>query len=281
MSDNATLEDFGLNLDHENIFAQGDFLSTWIEAENNAVFCQSFQNFWGDSISCQENAVGFDMSSSTFLSQSTLPQALIEDLSVTQEHEAPWNNLGDGIEDLWDTSLFAEELLDRTQSSTFAAFEGLFPTTLPSPPFPLRDHDYSLSPSLLPIQDSARPKIPGKSSMTTTKFHRREMFQGEKMLMTSTIANRPKPRLKKPGNHNERERYRRSRLKLELERVRELLPSHNKSKRPATKTILDSAANYCLFLTARLKSLMRMRNQEKTRRENFCTQIAKASLYRN
>ena len=160
MSDNATLEDFGLNLDHENIFAQGDFLSTWIEAENNAVFCQSFQNFWGDSISCQENAVDFDMSSSTFLSQSTLPQALIEDLSVTQEHEAPWNNLGDGIEDLWDTPLFAEDILDPrgTQSSTFTAFEGLFPTTLPSPPFPLRDHDYSLCPSLLPIQDSARPK---------------------------------------------------------------------------------------------------------------------------
>ena len=77
MSDNATLEDFGLNLDHENIFGQDDLLSTWIEAENNAVFCQSFQNFWGDS-------VGFDMSSSTFLSQSTLPQALLEDLSVTK-----------------------------------------------------------------------------------------------------------------------------------------------------------------------------------------------------
>ena len=271
MSDNATLEDFGLNLDHENIFGQDDLLSTWIEAENNAVFCQSFQNFWGDS-------VGFDMPSSTFLSQSTLPQALLEDLSVTQEHEDPWNNLSDGIEDLWDTPLFAEDILDRTQSSTFTAFEGLFPTTLPSPPFPLRDHDYSLSPSLLPIRDIARPKISGKSSMTNTKFHSREMFQGAKTLMTSTIANRPKPRLKKPGNHNERERYRRSRLKLELERVRKLLPAHNKSKRPATKTILDSAANYCLFLTARLKSLMRMRNQEKTRRENFCTQIAKASL---
>ena len=101
------------------------------------------------------------------------------------------------------------------------------------------------------------------------------MFQGEKMLMTSRIANRPKPRFKKPDNHNERERCRRSRLKLELERVRELLPAHNKSKRPATKTILDSAANYCLFLTARLKSLMRMRNQEKTRRKIFAHKLLK------
>ena len=110
-------------------------------------------------------------------------------------------------------------------------------------------------------------------------IHLTDFVQGHKKVLRSRPINQSKKQLKKHSQkeHNERERFRRGHLKLELERLRDLLPSLTKSKRPAKKEVLDSATIYCLTLAKRLEALKKVRNREKSRQENLKIKIARAS----
>ena len=113
----------------------------------------------------------------------------------------------------------------------------------------------------------------------TRNSHTTDIIPGHKKVLRSRAINPSKKHVKKHSRkkHNERERFRRGHLKLDLERLRDLLPSLEKSKRPAKKDILDDATNYCLTLATRLEALKKVRNQEKLRQENLKVKIAKAS----
>ena len=106
-----------------------------------------------------------------------------------------------------------------------------------------------------------------------------DIIPGHKKVLRSRAINASKKHVKKHSRkkHNERERFRRGHLKLDLERLRDLLPSLEKSKRPAKKDILDDATNYCLALATRLEALKKVRNQEKSRQGNLKVKLARAS----
>ena len=287
------LED-GTNLNLEDFFSAEDLLPTWIGTENKAKtpLSDNFQDFWGDPLCCKQddglkNNFEGDLSS-TFLLPSPPPHST--SLSVLDDCNKPPNNdlLTEGFEDLWDTPLLTDitnSSLDESFSSSLASSSSpppLISSPLLPSPFLLQEHDYSLSPSLLPTADQTNPKVSaGKSILKRVirKIHLTNIIQGEKKVKLSRPINQSKRQLKKHSQkeHNERERFRRGHLKLELERLRDLLPSLTKSKRPAKREILDRATKYCLTLDIRLEALERVRNQEKLRQEKLKVKVARAS----
>ena len=295
----ASLEDNGNDLNLEDFFCADDLLPPWIGNENKGetLLSENLQDFWGDPLCCkqneQNNALTIDLEddlSSTFLLPTLTPST---SLSVSDDCNQPNDLLSEGFEDLWDTPLLlTEDISDIANSSLDESFSSSLISSSSSPPlisspllpapFLLQEHDYSLSPSLLPSVDETNPKVSGGKSIlkrVTRNIHLSDIIQGHKKVLQSRPLNQSKKQLKTHSQkeHNERERFRRGHLKLELERLRDLLPSLTKSKRPAKKEILDSATIYCLTLATRLEALKMVRNREKSRQENLKVKIARAS----
>jgi len=257
--ESASLEEDGFDLNILEIFDEDDLLPPWIGTDHSAetLLSENLQDFWGNPPFCKQkdaltkNQLEGNLSS-TFLFPTlppTLPTSTIPD--------KPNDLLTKGFEDLWDAPLLTEDLSDITNGSLDESFSLSLitspssspspssppaltssPLLLPSPPL-LQEHDYSLSPSLLPSADEAKPKLSGGKSILksiTRNIHITDIIQGHKKVLQRTI-NPSKKQVKTHSQkkHNERERFRRGHLKLELERLRDLLPSLAKSKRPAKK----------------------------------------------
>ena len=293
--DCAPLED-GLDLNLDDIFCADDLLPRWIGTENKAetLLSENLQDFWGDALCSKQNDAlsnSFeDNLSSTFLLPAPPPPSTI--LSASLDCNIPNVLLTGGFEDLWDTPLLAEDISDIANSSLDESFSSSLASSSPPPlisfpllpsPLILQEHDYSLSPSLLPTTDENKPKVSGGKSIlkrVTRNIHITDIIQGHKKVLRSRPLNRSKKQVRKKDGqkeHNERERCRRGHLKLQLERLRDFLPSLEKSKRPAKKEILDSATIYCHTLATRLEALKKVINQEKLRQENLRIKIARAS----
>ena len=293
--DGESLED-GTDLNLEDIFGTDDLLPPWIGTESKSdetLLSENIQEFWGDPLCCKRNDALTKNNiegnlSSTFLLPAPPPPSTILSLGCSK----PNDFLTEGFEDLWDTPLLTEDISDIANSSLDESFSSSLISSSSSPPsisspllpgqFLLQEHDYSLSPSLLPSVDETNPKVSGGKSIlkrVTRNIHLSDIIQGHKKVLQSTPLNQSKKQLKTHSQkeHNERERFRRGHLKLELERLRDLLPSLTKSKRPAKKEILDNATIYCLALAKRLEALKKIRNQEKLRQENLKIKIARAS----
>ena len=290
----ASLEDNGNDLNLEDFFCADDLLPPWIgnEYKTETLLSENLQDFWGAPLCCKHNDALTnnleDDLSSTFLLPTPPPST---SLSV-DDCNKPNDLLSEGFEDLWDTPLLTEDISDIANSSLDGSFSSSLLSSSSSPPlisspllpapFLLQEHDYSLSPSLLPSVDETNPKVSGGKSIlkrVTRNIHLSDIIQGHKKVLQSRPLNQSKKQLKTHSQkeHNERERFRRGHLKLELERLRDLLPSLTKSKRPAKKEILDNATIYCLALAKRLEALKKIRNQEKLRQENLKIKIARAS----
>jgi len=283
-----SLED-ATNLNLEHFFCVDHLLPPWIGTESKAdtLLSDNFQDFWGDPICCKQNDaltnyLEGDLSS-TFLLPSPPPRST--SLSLSDDYNKPPNDLlTKGFEDLWDTPLLTDitnSSLDESFSSSLASSSSpppLISSPLLPSPFLLQEHDYSLSPSLLPSAGKTNPKESGRKSILK-RVTATDIIQGDKKVLLSRPINQSKRQQKKHSQkeHNERERYRRGHLKLQLEKLRDLLPSLVKSKRPAKKEILDRANDYCLSLATRLEALKRVRNQEKLRQEKLRIKVARAS----
>jgi len=167
---------------------------------------------------------------------SSHPPSLISSLSLLQEEEQ------DLITPSHPPSLRSSLSLLREKE------QNLIPSSHPpalitSPtPFLLEEHNYSQSPSLLPTNAKERKSKTsageGKSILkkVTGKIHIADIIQDHKnVLRLRPINHQPKKKKHSKKKHNERERFRRGHLKLDLERLRDLLPSVGKSKRPPKK----------------------------------------------
>jgi len=295
--DSASSEEDGLDLNLLDVFDAADLLPPWIGTDHSAetLLSENLQDFWGDPLGCshQNDALTKNQLegnlSSTFLFPSCPQPSTIPD--------KPNELLTEGFEDLWDAPLLTEDISDITNGSLDESFSLSLITSPSSPPaltssplllpcpLLLQEHDYSLSPSLLPSADETNPKVSvGKSILmsVTRNSHITDIIQGHKKVLRSRSINASKKHMKKHSRmkHNERERFRRGHLKLDLERLRDLLPSLEKSKRPAKKDILDDATNYCLTLATRLEALKKVRNQEKLRQENLKVKLARGLKHR-
>ena len=293
----ASLEDNRNDLNLEDFFCADDLLPPWIGDENKAetLLSENLQDFWGDPFCSKQNDALTKNNleavlSSTFLLPSPPTST---SLSTVDDCKQPNDLLAEGFEDLWDTPLLlTEDISDINNSSLDESFSSSLLSSSSPPPliscpllpsqFLLLEHDYSLSPSLLPSVDETNSKVSGGKSILKTvsrNIHLQDIIQGHKKVLQSRPINQSKKQLKKHSqkDHNERERFRRGHLKLELERLRDLLPSLTKSKRTAKKEILDKATNYCFTLATRLEALKKIRNQEKSRQEKLKVQIARAS----
>ena len=286
----------------EDNFQLNDLLPPWVGTET--LLSENLQDFWENPFSCNQNG---ELTNSLEVNLNSSPSFLpLNSRSTTiQPALNDWNQpndlLTEDFEDLWKAPLFTGDLSDITDGgldvingesfSSSLAFPSppSSPSPLPLTPSPLlpgsfitQEHDYSLSPSLLPSPDKTKPKLSGGKSIlkrATGGIHFKDIIESHKKVQRSSPLNQPKKHQKNYSKkeHNERERCRRDHLKLEFERLREMVPSLEKSKRPPKREILDRAKNYCLTLAARLQTLKKIQNQEKSRHENLKVNIARAS----
>jgi hypothetical protein len=288
------LEADGKDLNLLDIFDADHLLPPWIGTDQRAetLLSENLQDFWGDPLGCskQNDALTKNQLEGNLSSIFLFPTCPQPSTIPNKPNEL----LTEGFEDLWDAPLLTEDITDITNGSLDESFLLSLitspssppaltssPLLLPSPLF-LQEHDYSLSPSLLPSADETNPKVSGGKSIlksVTRNSHTTDIIPGHKKVLRSRAINPSKKHVKKHSRkkHNERERFRRGHLKLELERLRDLLPSLEKSKRPAKKDILECATNYCLTLATRLEALKKVRKQEKSRQENLKVKLARAS----